>query len=246
MTIAETLPRSVPPSAPAETNGRSCPLGATVVDGGVNFSLYSRTAAVVELLFFDREDDARPSRVVRIDPTTNRTYHYWHMFVPRVGPGQIYGYRVEGPSVPASGMRFDSSKVLLDPYSRGVVVPKTYDREAARKEGDNAATAMKSVVVDPGDYDWEGDLPLGRPSSRTIIYEMHVRGFTARPELRGRREDPGDIRRTHREDSVSPRTRHHGGRIAPGVRVRRPGLPGGTGELLGIPAGLLLRAAPGL
>src|SRR4051812_49254687 len=181
VTIAETLPRNVPLSAPAETIGRSCPLGATVVDGGVNFSLYSRTAAVVEVLFFDHEEDASPSRVVRIDPTTNRTYHYWHLFVPRVGPGQIYGYRVEGPSVPASGMRFDSSKVLLDPYSRGVVVPKTYDREAARRGGDNAATAMKSVVVDRGDYDWEGDLPLGRPSSRTIIYEMHVRGFTRGP-----------------------------------------------------------------
>ena len=96
-------------------------------------------------------------------------------------PGQIYGYRVEGPSDPARGLRFDPAKVLLDPYGRGVVVPKGYDREAARREGDNAATAMKSVVVEPGAYDWEGDLPLGRPSSRTIIYEMHVRGFTRHP-----------------------------------------------------------------
>ena len=68
-------------------------LGATVVDGGVNFSLFSRTAAGVELLFFDREDDATPSRVVRLDPAANRTYHYWHTFVPGVQPGQIYGYR---------------------------------------------------------------------------------------------------------------------------------------------------------
>ena len=148
---------------PPRTIGRSSPLGATVVDGGVNFSLFSRTAAGVELLFFDREDDATPSRVVRIDPATNRTYHYWHVFVPRVPPGQLYGYRVEGPSDPASGLRFDPAKVLLDPYARGVVVPEGYDREAARREGDNAATAMKSVVVDPGAYDWEGDLPLGRP-----------------------------------------------------------------------------------
>ena len=100
----------------AQTVGRSSPLGATVVDGGVNFSLYSRTASGVELLFFDREDDATPSRVVRIDPATNRTYHYWHTFVPGVRPGQIYGYRVEGPSAPARGLRFDSVKVLLDPY----------------------------------------------------------------------------------------------------------------------------------
>jgi glycogen operon protein len=78
-------------------------------------------------------------------------------------------------------MRFDPSKILLDPYGRGVVVPKNYSREAARMEGDNAATAMKSVVVDPHTYDWQGDAPLKRPSSQTIVYEMHVRGFTRHP-----------------------------------------------------------------
>src|SRR5260370_40338928 len=165
-----------------EPLGRSSPLGATVADGGGNFSLFSRTATGVELLFFDRVDDGTPSRVVRMDPVTNRTYHYWHVFVPDVRPGQVYGYRVEGPSTPARGLRFDPGKVLLDPYGRGVVVPKHYDREAARREGDNAATAMKSVVVDPAAYDWEGDLPLGRPRSRTIIYEMHIRGFTRHPK----------------------------------------------------------------
>ena len=163
------------------TAGRSSPLGATVVDGGVNFSLFSRTATGVELLFFDREGDARPSRVVRLDPVTNRTYHYWHAFVPAVRPGQIYGYRVHGPSDPARGLRFDPAKVLLDPYGRGVVIPAGYDHEAARREGDNAATAMKSVVVDPAAYDWEGDVPLRLPSARTVIYEMHVRGFTRHP-----------------------------------------------------------------
>jgi glycogen operon protein len=161
--------------------GRSSPLGATVVDGGVNFNLFSRTAAGVELLFFDRGEDGAPSRVVRLDPAANRTYHYWHAFVPGVRPGQPYGYRVEGPSAPEQGLRFDPAKLLLDPYGRGVFVPKNYDREAAKREGDNAATAMKSVVVDPRAYDWEGDVPLARPSSRTIIYEMHVRGFTRRP-----------------------------------------------------------------
>src|SRR5262249_56730264 len=85
------------------------------------------------------------------------------------------------PSTPASGLRFDPAKVLLDPYGRGVVVPKNYSRETARRAGDNAATAMKSVVVDPGAYDWEGDIPLSRPSARTIIYEMHVRRFTRHP-----------------------------------------------------------------
>ena len=77
-------------------------------------------------------------------------------------------------------MRFDPSRFLLDPYARGVVVPRSYGREAARKEGDNAATAM-NVVVDPDTYDWEGDSPLRRPAARTIIYEMHVRGFTRHP-----------------------------------------------------------------
>jgi isoamylase len=178
VTITETIARCAPQDAHAGTVGRSWPLGATVVEGGVNFSLYSRTAAAVELLFFDREGDARPSRAVRIDPATNRTYHYWHVYVPGIEPGQLYGYRVEGPSVPEMGLRFDTAKVLLDPYGRGVVVPEGYDREAAGREGDNAATAMKSVVVDPGDYDWEGDLTLCLPASRIIIYEMHVRGFT--------------------------------------------------------------------
>ena len=181
MTVAKQIQRSSLPSASAEGIGRSYPLGATVIEGGVNFSLFSRTATGVELLLFDREDDATPSRVIPIDPVTNRTYHYWHVFVPGVPPGQIYGYRVEGPSAPERGLRFDPAKVLLDPYGRGVVVPKNYDREAAKQAGDNAATAMKSVVVDPGAYDWEGDLPLSRPSSRTIIYEMHVRGFTRHP-----------------------------------------------------------------
>src|SRR5215813_13119392 len=161
--------------------GHSSPLGATVVAGGVNFSLFSRSATGVELLLFDREDDARPARVMHLDPAANRTYHYWHVCVPGVQPGQIYGYRVAGPCDPAHGMRFDPAKVLLDPYGRGVVVPKAYSRDAARQAGDNAATAIKSVVVDGHTYDWEGDTPLQRPSARTIVYEMHVRGFTRHP-----------------------------------------------------------------
>ena len=163
------------------TAGRSAPLGATVGEGGVNFSLFSRTATGVALLLFDRDDDARPARVITLDPVANRTYHYWHTFVPGVQPGQIYGYRVSGPSDPARGLRFDPGKVLLDPYGREVVVPVGYAREAASGDGENAATAMKSVVVDAASYDWEGDQPLHLPSSRTIIYEMHVRGFTRHP-----------------------------------------------------------------
>src|SRR6185295_15214675 len=103
--------------------GRSAPLGASVVPGGVNFSVFSRSASAVDLLLFDRDDDSRPTRVIPIDPAANRTYHYWHVFVPGVEPGQLYAYRVHGPSNPASGLRFDSGKVLLDPYGRGVAVP---------------------------------------------------------------------------------------------------------------------------
>ena len=147
----------------------------------MNFSVFSKHATGVELLLFDRVDDAQAARVIRLDPAANRTYHYWHVFVPGVTAGQIYGYRVEGPLDPASGMRFDPTKVLLDPYGRGVVVPDGYSRDAAREAGDNSATAMKSVVVDPSAYDWEGDAPLRRPSAQTIIYEMHVRGFTRHP-----------------------------------------------------------------
>jgi isoamylase len=158
--------------------GRSSPLGASVVPDGVNFSVYSRSASAVDLLLFDRDDDAHPSRVISIDPVENRTYHYWHVFLPGLRQGQLYGYRVHGPSDPASGLYFDPAKVLLDPYGRGVAVPAGYSRDAARLPGDNASTAMKSVVVDSSDYDWEGDRPLRHPSTRTIIYEMHVRGFT--------------------------------------------------------------------
>ena len=161
--------------------GGSSPLGATPSPDGVNFSVFSRHATGVELLLFDGVDDTKAASVVRLDPAANRTYYYWHVFVPNVRPGQLYGYRVEGPFDPSSGMRFDPAKVLLDPYGRGVMVPSAYDRAAARRPGDNAATALKSVVVDVSAYDWEGDVPLQRPSSRTIVYEMHVRGFTRHP-----------------------------------------------------------------
>ena len=164
-----------------QITGRPSPLGATMSQGGVNFSLFSRDATGVELLFFDRSDDAKPARVITLDPVANRSYHYWHVYVPGVQPGQLYGYRAHGPFDPANGLRFDPTKVLLDPYGRGVVVTNDYSRDAARQEGDNTATAMKSAVVDLSAYDWEGDAPLRRPSARTIVYEMHVRGFTRHP-----------------------------------------------------------------
>src|SRR5690348_12719732 len=93
------------------TIGRASPLGATIIPCGVNFSLFSRGASLVELLFFDREDDDRPARVISLDPTVNRTYYYWHIFVPGIQVGQLYAYRVLGPFDPGQGMRFDGSKV---------------------------------------------------------------------------------------------------------------------------------------
>src|SRR5437899_1940544 len=135
--------------------GRSSPLGATPVCGGVNFSLFSRNASGVELLLFDRDDDDHPARTIRLDPLANRTHHYWHIFVPELQPGQIYGYRVDGPFDPTNGMRFDHTKILLDPYGRGVTVPRQYSRHAAANEGDNSSRAMKSVVIDLRSYDWE-------------------------------------------------------------------------------------------
>jgi glycogen operon protein len=162
------------------TSGHSFPIGATPTASGVNFCLFSRYATGVELLFFDDEADAKPSHVIRFDPSKNHAYHYWYTFVPDVPPGQIYGYRVEGAFDPEKGLRFDPTKLLLDPYGRGVLVPKGYSRTGVSPAG-SYSTAMKSVVVDPNSYDWEGDTPLRRASTQTIIYEMHVRGLTRHP-----------------------------------------------------------------
>lgn len=95
--------------------GKSYPLGATVYPNGVNFSVFSKSATAVELLLFDGPDDARPAQVIRLDPQRNRTYHYWHVFVNGLKPGQIYAYRALGPYKRQKGLRFDPEKVLLDP-----------------------------------------------------------------------------------------------------------------------------------
>jgi isoamylase len=171
--------------------GRSFPLGATIVSGGVNFSVFSRQATRVELLLFDDAAARQPGRVIKLDRITHRNYHYWHAFVRGIGAGQVYAYRAFGPFDPARGLRFDPSKVLLDPYGRAVIVPDAYSRPLARERGQNEAIAMKSAVVDLGAYDWQGDAPLGRSFASTVIYEMHVAGFTHHPssgvgdELRG-------------------------------------------------------------
>ena len=165
----------------ASDEGRSFPLGATVLGGGVNFSVFSREASRVDLLLFDDPAAAHPARVIELDPRSHRTYHYWHVFVPGIRPGQVYAYRAAGPFDPARGLRFDPAKMLLDPYGRAAIVPDGYSRQAASRFGENNAIAIKSVVVDPESYDWEGDAPLRRPFATTVIYEMHVAGFTRHP-----------------------------------------------------------------
>jgi isoamylase len=158
--------------------GSSAPLGASILPGGVNFSVFSKNATLVELLLFDDVAAPEPARIIPLVAKGHRTYHYWHAFVPGPEPGQVYAYRAHGPFAPERGLRFDAEKVLLDPYGLAIAVPDSYDRLAAMRPGGNAAVAMKSVVADRGRYDWEGDQPLRRPFAETIIYELHVRGFT--------------------------------------------------------------------
>lgn len=172
-------------------SGASFPLGTSVSSEGVNFSIYSKSGTAVELLFFDSADADRPSYIIPFDSIKNRTAHYWHAFISGVRPGQIYGYRVQGPYAPGEGHRFDVDKLLLDPYARAVAVPPSYDRSAIAHGEASLGMAMKSVIADLSNYDWEGDQPLKHPFSKTVIYEMHVGGFTKHPssgiasELRG-------------------------------------------------------------
>jgi glycogen operon protein len=128
--------------------GQSFPIGATIAPEGVNFSVYSRDATAIELLLFIHIADSEPAHVIYLDSQINRTFHYWHIFVPGLQAGQIYGFRAHGPLQPLEGFRFDGTKLLLDPYGRAVAVPKTYSRKMASLPGNNAAYAMKSVVAD--------------------------------------------------------------------------------------------------
>ena len=123
--------------------GRCHPLGATVYPDGVNFSIFSRSCYAVELLLFDDLDDARPVRLIRLDPKVNKTFYYWHCFVPGIGAGQLYGYRVFGPFDPARGHYYDGQKVLLDPYTKAVSIGKNYDRVAGCRPGDNCSPCCK-------------------------------------------------------------------------------------------------------
>ncbi len=161
-----------------QTNkGKQYPLGARVDTSGVNFSLFSRHATAVELLIFDQHDSIEPIQVIQLDSKLNKTHHFWHIHVEKLKAGMHYAYRVDGPDAPEQGMRFNPNKVLLDPYGFGAT-ESLFVREDACGERDNLATSMRNVIIDIADYDWEGDQPLNRPMNESIIYEMHVGGFT--------------------------------------------------------------------
>jgi isoamylase len=166
--------------------GHPYPLGATWKGDGVNFALFSGAATSVDLCLFDDLDS--PRETIRI-PMTEQTDQVWHVFLPDARPGQLYGYRVYGPYDPGRGLRFNSSKLLIDPYARslaglvswsdemfGYVIGGTAE-DLSRDFRDNAWGMPKSVVVD-ADFDWGGDKLLRIPPNESVIYEVHVKGFT--------------------------------------------------------------------
>src|SRR5438309_896843 len=178
--------------------GYPYPLGATWLGNGVNFALFSEHATSVDLCLFDSME--APEENVRI-PVTEHTDQVWHIFLPEVRPGQIYGYRVSGPYEPEIGMRFNSSKLLLDPYAKAIAgrvewgdemfgyVVGGEKEDLTRDFRDDAWGMPKAVVIDNA-FNWDGDRKLGRPLAESIIYEVHVKGFTklcpsVPPELRG-------------------------------------------------------------
>jgi glycogen operon protein len=173
--------------------GAPFPLGPSWDGAGTNFSLYSENAERVELCLFDEADAEE-----RID-VRQQTAHNWHVYLPGVGPGQRYGYRVHGPWRPEAGHRFNPAKLLIDPYAKSIDGPVRFGgasllayvpgHEDVRDDEDSAPAIPRSVVIDDA-FDWEGDVRLDRPWAETVIYELHVKGFTrtmpgVREDLRG-------------------------------------------------------------
>jgi glycogen operon protein len=158
----------------------------------VNFALFSENATGVDLCLFDEPDSPVETLRVRL---TEQTNHVWHCLVPGMQPGQLYGYRVYGPYDPKNGHRFNPSKLLLDPYAKavtglvnwsgemfGYVQDGSEDADLRRDERDNAWCMPKSVVV-ADEFDWGGDQRLEVPLAESVIYEVHVKGFSeALPE----------------------------------------------------------------
>src|SRR5438477_10852878 len=166
--------------------GYPYPLGATWLGNGVNFALFSETAASVELCLFEDIDAAEEN--IRI-PVTEHTDQVWHVFLPDVRPGQLYGFRVSGPYDPERGLRFNSSKLLLDPYAKAIAgdvswademfgyVVGSKDEDLTQDFRDDAWGVPKSVVINNA-FDWHHDKRLGIPLHSSVIYEVHVKGFS--------------------------------------------------------------------
>jgi glycogen operon protein len=178
--------------------GRRSPLGASWDGQGVNFAVYSQNAGAVEVCLFDADDPLRETGRIRLREVTA---HVWHGYVPGLKPGQLYGYRIDGPYEPERGLRFNPFKLLLDPYAKAVAGKVDWTQpvfgyalgspgaDLDRDERDSSAGIPRAVVLDDR-YDWEGDRTLRTPWHQTVIYEAHVKGLTARhpqvpPELRG-------------------------------------------------------------
>ena len=177
----------------AVRSGLPFPLGAHASRNGVNFAIFSRNATGVRLDLFERAEDASPTRSFILDASRNKTGDIWHVWLEGIQPGQLYGFRVAGPYAPQEGHRFNPNKLVVDPYATAIQLPAGCDFRAALgydpaspekdlslSEVDSAATAPKCVVT-YSDFDWQGDQPLRRPWDSTVIYELHVRGFTIHP-----------------------------------------------------------------
>lgn len=183
MTIAaDTQLRALAPASEVYTRqGEAHPLGASVQESGVNFSLYSKDASRVLLHLFEDADATCPSHTFELNPLRHKRGHYWFIFVCNIGHGQIYGFQVDGPWLPEKGLRFDKDKILIDPYSQAICFGNNYRRERAIGPGGNMDACMKSLVVDQLGFDWQGVPVPSHSLTETIIYEMHVGGFTKHP-----------------------------------------------------------------
>jgi isoamylase len=157
--------------------GNRLPFGATPLAGGVNFSVFSRHATRMWLRLYRGATDEKPVIEIELDRREHRTYFCWHVFVAGARPGWLYTWRADGPQNPAEGLRFDATRELLDPWAK-LVSDAFWRRDAARG---GAATAVRARIPAPDDYDWEGDTPLKRALEDTIVYEVHVGGFTWHP-----------------------------------------------------------------
>jgi len=157
------------------------PFGATADANGINFSIWSRPASDVELWLYEHPTSLAPFQVIRLDPEVNRTFYSWHVYVEGLPPGTFYTWHVDGPNEPrCSGFRFDKNKALLDPWVRAVT-DELWERKRACRPGDNSNHSMRGLVPVNDGYDWEGDQPLNHPLNQTIVYELHVGGFTRHP-----------------------------------------------------------------